>query len=266
MHTSATSYFRTTTSDGVRQRPILQAFNKEKRQRGKLWVGSLRRFESRLVKRDEMMQQLEWSPQLEIANQHQAFDGLRPLGDEGWPMALLEAWRTGHTGFPLVDACMRFLNHSGWINDRMRGLLVSFAAHDLWLDWRGFAPHLAQAFLDFEPGVHYTQLQMLSGTAEREAYRVFDPIAEAKRQDPEGEFIRRWLPELAGVPKPFIHQPETMSAAEQASSGCIIGRDYPAPIVDHEQAAAKAKAEIQAIRSPKVKAFESGLDLPSGEL
>lgn len=231
---------------------------------GPLWVGSLRRFESRLILRDELMQQMEWDPTIEIANQFPGFEGIRDDGREGWPSALLEAWKTGQTGFPLVDASMRFLNHSGWLNYRMRAMLVSFAANDLWLDWRGFSPHLAQAFVDFEPGVHYMQLQMLSGTAEKQGFRVFDPIAEAKQQDPEGEFIRRWLPELAGVPKAFVHQPETMSAVEQAQFGCVIGRDYPAPIVDHAEAATKAKGQVQAIRSPKVKAVDLGLSLDSG--
>ena len=237
----------------------------EKRQRGKLWVGSLRTFESRLLVRDELMQQVEWDPSMEIANQVEGFNGLRPDGGAGWPSALLEAWQSGRTGYPLVDASMRFLNHSGWLNYRMRALLVSFAANHLWLDWRGFSPHLAQAFLDFEPGIHYTQLQMLSGTSIKQGFRVFNPIAEAKQQDPQGEFIRRWLPELAGVPKAFIHQPELMSAEQQAQAGCIIGRDYPAPLVEHEEAAANAKAQVQAIRSPKVKAVDSGLSLPDGK-
>ncbi|MFT5196536.1 MAG: deoxyribodipyrimidine photo-lyase [Cellvibrionaceae bacterium] len=236
----------------------------EKYQRGPLWVGSLRRFESRLLLRDELMQRMEWKPTIEIANQISGFNGVRPDGSSGWPSALLEAWQTGRTGYPLVDASMRFLNHSGWLNYRMRAMLVSFAAHDLWLDWRGYSPYLARVFTDFEPGVHYNQLQMLSGTSETQAFRVFDPIAEAKQQDPRGEFIRRWLPELVGVPNSHIHQPETMSAEQQAQAGCIIGRAYPAPIVNHAEAAAKAKAQIQAIRSPKVKAVDSGLNLTDG--
>ncbi len=234
----------------------------EKRQRGRHWVGSLRLFGTRLTLRDETMQQLEWDPKMEIANQLSGFDGLRPIGADGWPAALLEAWQSGRTGFPMVDASMRFLNHSGWLNYRMRAMLVSFAAHDLWLDWRGFAPHLSRVFVDFEPAVHYPQLQMLSGTAVKRGMRWFDPIAEAKRQDPQGEFIRRWLPELAGVPKSFIHQPELMSAEQQAKSGCIIGRDYPAPLVDHAEAIAKAKTQVGLIRSPKVRAQDSGLELP----
>lgn len=236
----------------------------EKRQRGKLWVGSLRTFESRLLVRDELMQHMEQEPTTEISNQLPGFEGVRNDGREGWPSALLEAWQSGQTGFPLIDASMRFLNHSGWLNYRMRAMLVSFATHDLWLDWRGFSPHLAKAFVDFEPGVHYMQLQMLSGTSERQAFRVFNPIAEAKQQDPQGEFIRRWIPELAGVPNKHIHQPETMSAEEQAQAGCVIGRDYPTPIVNHAEAAAKAKAQVRVIRSPHVKSIDSGLSLDSG--
>ncbi len=210
------------------------------------------------------MQQIEWNPSLEIAHEMKAFDGLRPYGNEGWPKALLEAWQTGRTGYPLVDASMRFLNHSGWLNYRMRAMLVSFAAHNLWLDWRGLAPHLARTFSDFEPALHYVQLQQLSGTTTKRGIRWFDPVDEAKRHDPQGEFIRRWLPELAGVPKAHIFTPEQMSAEEQSRSGCIIGRDYPAPIVDYTETLSKAKAQIQQIRSPQVKAFDSGLELPSG--
>ncbi len=236
----------------------------EKRQRGKLWVGSLRLFETRLLLRDEHMQQTEWNPSLEIAHEMSGFDGLRPYGNEGWPMALREAWETGRTGFPLVDASMRFLNHSGWLNYRLRAMVVSFAAQNLWLDWRGIAPHLAQSFTDFEPALHYVQLQQLSGTTLNRGIRWFDPVDEAKRHDPQGEFIRRWLPELAGVSKTYIFQPEHMSIADQNRFGCIIGRDYPAPIVNYQETTAKAKTQLQAIRSPQVKAFDSGLELPSG--
>jgi deoxyribodipyrimidine photo-lyase len=143
-------------------------------------------------------------------------------------------------------------------------MLVSFAANDLWLDWRTFSPHLAKAFVDFEPGVHYMQVQMLSGTAEKKGFRVFDPIAEAKQQDPQGEFIRRWIPALAGVPDKYIHQPETMSAEQQIRFGCVIGRDYPAPVVNHGEAVAKAKAQVRLVRSPHVKAVDSGLSLDDG--
>ena len=148
----------------------------------------------------------------------------------------------------MVDACMRYLNATGWLNFRMRAMVVSFASYHLWLHWRPTGLHLARQFLDYEPGIHYCQLQMQSGTTGINAVRIYSPIKQVKDQDPEGTFIRRWVPELGGVPAEHIAEPHLMSHDAQLRAGCVIGRNYPKPIVDHKQAVAQAKRAIYGVR------------------
>jgi deoxyribodipyrimidine photo-lyase len=143
---------------------------------------------------------------------------------------------------------MRSLAATGWLTFRMRAMIVSFAAYDLWLHWREFAHFLARQWLDYEPGIHYSQLQMQSATTGNETLRVYNPIKQGQDQDPHGVFVKRWIPELAGVPASFIHAPWLMPNAMQQHVGCHIGRDYPAPIVDHEAAVAHARACIAEVR------------------
>jgi len=154
----------------------------------------------------------------------------------------------GRTGWPLVDACMRALHHTGWINFRMRALLMSVASYQLWMHWREPALHLARLFVDYEPGIHYSQSQMQSGTTGINSARIYNPIKQSRDQDPQGVFIRLWVPELADVETPWINTPWMMSPAAQRASGCIIGETYPAPLVDHEQAARKAREQLYAKR------------------
>ncbi|MEM7802119.1 MAG: deoxyribodipyrimidine photo-lyase [Chloroflexota bacterium] len=220
----------------------------ERERMGGRWIGSLRAFKSRLAWRDHFMQKIEMQPDIETENLVRSYDGLRPDGSSGIPLERLEAWRVGKTGFPMVDACMRSLNQTGWLNFRMRAMLVSFAAHDLWLDWRAFAPHLAKGFLDYEPGIHYAQIQMQSGTAGNKTLRVYDPLKQGQDHDPQGEFVRKWLPELEGVPNSFVHAPHLMPRDMQIKVGCVVGKDYPAPLVDHKKAATQAKSRITMVR------------------
>jgi deoxyribodipyrimidine photo-lyase len=161
----------------------------------------------------------------------------------------LAAWQSGHTGYPLVDACMRSLLATGWLTFRMRALLVSFASYSLWLHWRPTGLHLARHFLDFEPGIHWSQLQMQSGTTGINTMRIYNPTKQATDQDPRGIFIRRWVPELAGLPPAYIHMPWTMPVDVQQKSGCIVGRDYPAPLVDHAVAVREAKRRLAIVRN-----------------
>lgn len=144
----------------------------------------------------------------------------------------LTRWKVGQTGYPLVDACMRCLDQTGYINFRMRAMLVSFLCHHLLLDWRLGVTHLAQLFLDFEPGIHYPQFQMQSGVTGTNIIRVYNPVKQSQEKDKQGLFIRKWLPQLAELPNEVIHTPWQMSPMEQQLYQCQLGEDYPLPMVD----------------------------------
>ncbi|WP_019626111.1 deoxyribodipyrimidine photo-lyase [Thioalkalivibrio sp. ALJT] len=218
------------------------------------WQRSLRQFEERLHWHCHFMQKLEDQPSIEFRNLHRACDGLR---EEGFNRDRFEAWQAGHTGFPLVDACMRALRDHGWINFRMRAMVVAFAAYHLWLHWREPAWHLARMFTDYEPGIHYSQMQMQSGTTGINALRIYNPVKQSQDQDAEGRFIRRWVPELAAVPGDWIHQPWRMPESLQHRAGCRIGADYPAPLVDHVHAAQRARERFRDIRREALARRES---------
>lgn len=158
--------------------------------------------------------------------------------------SFIKAWEEGKTGFPLVDACMRCLITTGWINFRMRAMLVSFLCHHLYQDWRWGAHHLAKQFLDYEPGIHYPQFQMQAGTTGVNTIRIYNPIKQSSDHDPEGAFIKKWVPELQHVSTAFIHEPHKMSTMEQQLSNTIIGTDYPLPIVDATAAGKNARDKI----------------------
>ncbi|MFN2289219.1 MAG: FAD-binding domain-containing protein [Chromatocurvus sp.] len=199
----------------------------------------------RLAWHCHFIQKLEDQPRIEFENINPAFDGVH----EGeFNEDYLEAWAAGRTGFPMVDACMRALRATGWINFRMRAMLISFASHHLWLHWRRPALHLARLFVDYEPGIHYSQVQMQAGTDGISTLRMYSPTKQALDQDPQGVFIRRWVPELAEVPVEYIAEPWNMPAQRQAAVGCVVGRDYPAPIVEHTQPWAVAQRRLQAVR------------------
>jgi deoxyribodipyrimidine photo-lyase len=138
----------------------------------------------------------------------------------------LEAWMSGLTGFPLVDACMRCLHQTGWINFRMRAMLVSFLCHHLLLDWRKGAAHLAALFLDYEPGIHYPQLQMQAGTTGYNTIRIYNPWKQSAQHDPDGLFIRKWVPEIRHLPPAVLHDPLAMANTN--------GNEYPKMIIDPE--------------------------------
>lgn len=156
----------------------------------------------------------------------------------------LAAWKEGRTGVPLVDACMRCLQATGWINFRMRAMLVSFLCHHLNQDWRLGAHHLARLFLDYEPGIHYPQFQMQAGTTGVNTVRIYNPVKQSWDHDPQGLFIKRWVPELRPVPTPFIHEPHLMTPLDQQFAGIQIGTDYPMPLVALEAAAKAARERL----------------------
>jgi len=203
-------------------------------------------FESRLAWRSHFVQKLEDEPEMEVRSLDPAVDRARP--DRALDPGQLEAWMRGETGYPLVDACMRALARTGWINFRMRAMVVSFSSYHLWQPWTEPAKRLARHFLDFEPGIHYPQFQMQSGATGINALRIYDPVKQARERDPDGAFVRRWVPELSGVPDAHLAEPHRMSAAEQAAAGCRIGVDYPAPIVENKPAMARARRVLEAVR------------------
>ena len=188
-------------------------------------------FESRLHWHCHFIQKLESEPAIEWNDFHPFMRGIRELNDER-----LEAWSRGQTGVPFVDACMRALRAHGWINFRMRAMLMSFATYHLWLPWRESGLHLARLFVDYEPGIHWSQCQMQSGSTSINTIRIYNPIKQGIDHDAEGTFIRRWCPELAGVSSAQIHEPWRFID------------DHPVPIVDCAEAARQAKDRIWAIR------------------
>ena len=199
-------------------------------------LASLKSFAGRLHWHCHFIQKLESESAIEFRNVNRAFDHVRNEGvlsvaEE----AKFTAWAEGKTGFPFVDACMRSLTATGWINFRMRAMLVSFASYHLWLHWRVTGCHLARLFTDYEPGIHWSQLQMQSGVTGINTVRIYNPVKQSYDQDPLGVFIRRWVPELASLESAFLHEPWN---APQLPLG------YPAPIVDLEAAGRIAKDRI----------------------
>ena len=202
---------------------------------------SLSAFQSRLSWRCHFIQKLEDQPSIETSCMHKFFEGMRE-GEHN--QAFYDAWKNGMTGYPFIDACMRNLNHNGWITFRMRAMLVSFASYNLWLDWRKTGYHLAQVFTDYEPGIHYSQLQMQSGVTGINTVRIYNPIKQSMDHDSTGAFIRRWVPELQHVGSDWIHEPWKMDAVQQQKAQVKIGDSYPAPLNEHATAVKSARAKM----------------------
>lgn len=197
-------------------------------------------FQQRLFWQSHFIQKLETEPEIEKQCMHPAYEDIRPWNQQA--QEYFAAWRLGKTGFPMIDAAMRCLNHTGWLPFRMRALLVSFASYQLWIPWQQTAQHLARMFTDFEPGIHFSQIQMQSGTTGINAIRIYNPIKQSQEHDANGAFIRRWCPELAKLDNQQIHTPwETDLINQQAV-------DYPSPIVDLVAATQRAKDKVYGIK------------------
>lgn len=198
-------------------------------------------FVGRLHWHCHFIQKLESEPEIENRSVHPIHERERQkLHNETY----LQAWANGQTGYPFVDACMRSLIQTGWINFRMRAMMMSFASYHLNLDWTKSGAVLARLFTDYEPGIHWPQIQMQSGQTGINVPRMYNPVKQSHDQDSEGAFIRKWIPELANLPLVFIHEPWLMSDAERMMHSI----HYPCRIIDHEIAAKQARERLSAIR------------------
>ena len=200
----------------------------------KAWRGSMQAFIGRLHWHCHFIQKLEAEPELEHSPMARSYRNLRRDFDQRW----LYAYECGRTGFPFVDACMRYLRASGWINFRMRAMLMSFACYNLWLPWQKAGEVLARLFVDYEPGIHWPQSQMQAGETGINALRIYSPVKQGRDQDPDATFIARWVPELADLPAEHRHEPWLHGDAE----------GYPDRLVDHIATAKEARARIWEIK------------------
>lgn len=197
-------------------------------------------FASRLRWQSHFMQKFESECEMEFRNLNVGFDELDRVFDE----EKFTAWSTGQTGFPLVDACMRCLHVTGYINFRMRAMLVSFATELLWLPWQDVAKHLARVFLDFEPGIHYPQIQMQAGVTGINSIRIYNPVKQSYDNDSNAEFIYEWCPELKVLPVELVHEPWNLTPFDEVFHNFVLCRDYPKPIIDSEVAARHARNKL----------------------
>jgi deoxyribodipyrimidine photo-lyase len=161
------------------------------------------------------------------------------------------AWCAGRTGYPLVDAAMRQLAHSGYMHNRLRMVVASFLCKDLGIDWRRGEAFFADQLNDFDLAANNGGWQWSASTGcdAQPWFRIFNPVTQSERFDPAGRFIRRYLPELAAVPDRHVHAPWLMSAAEQQACGVRIGSDYPAPVVDHAAARTRTLARYAVVKA-----------------
>jgi deoxyribodipyrimidine photo-lyase len=185
-------------------------------------------FTSRLRWQAHFIQKFEMETQMEFKSVNKGYHVLeKPL-----KTTFIDAWEQGKTGYPLVDACMRCVTETGYLNFRMRAMVVSFFTHHLWQPWQAGAQFLGRQFLDFEPGIHYPQFQMQAGETGINMVRIYNPTKNALEHDADGSFIRKWVPELAELPTAFCIEPWTMTEIEQKGYDFILGEDYPIPIVN----------------------------------
>jgi deoxyribodipyrimidine photo-lyase len=206
---------------------------------------------------DKFLSELGWrefcrhllfdSPDLPERNWQRAFDAF-PWRQDG---KALTAWQRGRTGYPIVDAGMRELWHTGVMHNRVRMVAASFLVKHLLIDWREGERWFWDTLVDADAGSNPANWQWIAGSGADAApyFRVFNPVLQGEKFDPDGAYVRRWVPELARLPAPLIHRPWTATPLELASSGVKLGHTYPEPIVDHKAARARALAAYAKLRA-----------------
>jgi deoxyribodipyrimidine photo-lyase len=191
---------------------------------------------NQLIWRDFYTQILHHFPHVDHASYRPIYDRLRwGSSDAGVDAARFTAWCEGRTGYPIIDAAMRQMNQAAWMHNRTRMLAASFLVKDLLLDWRMGESYFMRRLVDGDAALNNAGWQWVASTGPdpQPYFRIFNPLLQGKRYDPDGDYVRRYVPELARVPDRYIHAPWRMSLAAQEQAGCIIGLHYPAPIVDH---------------------------------
>ncbi|MGB6230189.1 MAG: FAD-binding domain-containing protein [Litorimonas sp.] len=208
------------------------------------WRGSMQSFSGRLHWHCHFTQKLEGEPEMEFRNLHSGYDGLRPDPERNNEANhRMWAWSEGMMGLPFADACMRALTATGYLNFRMRAMLMCISSYHLWLHWREPGLLYARKFTDYEPGIHWPQVQMQSGTTGMNAVRIYNPVKQGYDQDPDGTFTRRWVPELKDVPDAYLQEPWKWDGADT-----VIPRLYPERIVDHMEAARYARDRVRELK------------------
>jgi deoxyribodipyrimidine photo-lyase len=207
---------------------------------------ALSNFISRLHWHCHFIQKFEDECRMEFENVNAAYDTLIKPKNEKY----IEAFENGETGVPIVDACIHCLKETGYVNFRMRAMLVSFFVFNLWQDWRDLHM-LARWFLDYEPGIHYPQIQMQAGQTGVNTIRIYNPVKNSIEHDPDALFIKKWLPQLQNIPSKLAHEPWKLSEMEQNLYQCELGKDYPYPIVDLDVTRKEAGVEIWSYRKQK---------------
>jgi len=200
---------------------------------------------SELIWRDFYISILHHFPYVRNRNFRHKYDGILWSQNQ----AEFDAWCYGQTGYPYIDAAMRQLIHSGWMHNRARMAVASFLVKDLLIDWRWGEKWFMQHLLDGDPAANNGGWQWAAGTGTDAApyFRIFNPVTQGKKHDPEGNYVRRWVPELASLPKKYIHEPWKMPMSEQQKNSCTIGKDYPSPMIDHKWARQRVLEAYKAV-------------------